>query len=333
MERRTVRPFWSSVDHFASTAEIIKSPEPYSGRDYAKYYLVSYGGTYMAKGRCRFCVELRNCPVCGNSIETLNHVGVRGSSRGSSGIRHYAIPCMDRIDLSYGPLVQLTVGDLAAYNGGPLWKNGYKWYNVFWGSYWNGNSVVAKINNATGDIEGDLSYSGGLREYNVGVGVMAGHIVVAANPPATVAEGDIGTAILEWISSAQVPNLGTAGAYNIFLPPGVTALLGKDTSCSTFCDYHDSVNGSAGPFFTLEPYPCTSGCNQCTSNSFGTITQGLSEEMVELKTDMNPGTGWVIGNEEICDYCDQNFVCNQISSGEYVNAWYSNKRGKCWTPK
>jgi len=53
--------------------------------------------------------------------------------------------------------------------------------------------------------------------------------------------------------------------------------------------------------------------------------------MVELKTDMDPGTGWVIGNEEICDYCDANFVCNKIATGEYVNSWYDKSKNACWT--
>ena len=63
---------------------------------------------------------------------------------------------------------------------------------------------------------------------------------------------------------------------------------------------------------------------------FDTLTQGLSEEMIELKSDMDPGTGWVIGNEEICDYCDANFVCNRIATGEYVNSWYDKSKGACW---
>ena len=58
-------------------------------------------------------------------------------------------------------------------------------------------------------------------------------------------------------------------------------------------------------------------CNQCTSNDFDTLTQGLSEEMVELATDANPGSGWVIGNLEICDYCDENFKCEKKTTGEY----------------
>jgi len=60
------------------------------------------------------------------------------------------------------------------------------------------------------------------------------------------------------------------------------------------------------------------------------LTQGLSEEMVELKTDMIPGTGWVIGNLELCDYCDAKFVCNRISGGEYVNSWYDKSKKACW---
>ncbi len=93
-----------------------------------------------------------------------------------------------------------------------------------------------------------------------------------------------------------------------------------ERSCSAFCDYHNTVDALNGPFYTVEPYPCSQGCNRCTSDPFDTLTQGLSEEMVELKTDMDPGTGWVIGDEELCDYCDRNFVCNQINSGEYVNS-------------
>ena len=95
------------------------------------------------------------------------------------------------------------------------------------------------------------------------------------------------------------------------------------------CDFH---NFDGTHFYTVEPYPCSSGCNQCTSSDFDTLTQGLSEEMVELATDMSPGTGWVIGQEELCDHCDTSFVCHQISTGEYVNAWYSDAKGKCWGP-
>ena len=289
----------------------------------------------MSQRRCEYCEKIMACPQCGLPIESFNHVGVRATGAKGSSIWHYASPCGHRIQVEVGGThhESTTLGTkLAVYKGGPLWQNGYLWFNVFWGSYWVGQQMVDMLNKATQDIETNQSFSGELKQYNVGIGTLNGHAMIQQNPPSSVSENEIGSFISTWIQKSLIPDLKGKGAYNIFLPPGITALLGTDKSCVVFCDYHDTANGNSGPFFTVEPYPCGTGCNQCDSNPFDTITQGLSEEMIELKTDMNPGTGWVIGNEEICDYCDKNFVCNKISTGEYVNSWYSDSRGACWTP-
>ncbi len=170
-----------------------------------------------------------------------------------------------------------------------------------------------------------------MSEYNVGIGKTTPYTIVKKDPPTKVSDAQIKQTLTSWISQGLVSNFGTAGAYNIFLPPGVTVSLSLlEASCKVFCDYHNTVNGTNGPFYTVEPYPCAQGCNHCTNDPFDTLSQGLSEEMVELKTDMDPGSGWVIGNEEICDYCDANFVCNRISTGEYVNAWYDKGKNACW---
>jgi len=222
-----------------------------------------------------------------------------------------------------------------AYNGGPLWQTGYSWQNVYWGPYFASAAQspwLTRLEKATRDIESDPSYSGGLSEYNVGIGHVIASVTIRTPPPSSISDNQIRQALAAWISQGLVSNFGTKGAYNIFLPPGVTAALSPlEKSCSVFCDYHNSANGPKGPFYTVEPYPCAKGCNRCTSDPFDTLTQGLSEEMVELKTDMDPGTGWIIGNEELCDFCDRNFVCNQIASGEYVNSWYDKAKGTCWT--
>jgi hypothetical protein len=231
---------------------------------------------------------------------------------------------------------KITSG-LAVYNGGPLWNTGYKWYNIYWGSYWNSPNIPfgpKEIDTATQHITTDKAYWGGLSEYatngyDLGYGVFAGSIIISTNPPSTIDDTQIGPQIKQWITSGLIPELGQKGAYNIFFPPNVTIILEGSASCQTFCDYH---NTDGTHYYTVEPYPCTSGCNQCTNNPFDALTMGLSEELVELATDMSPGTGWVIGNIELCDECDQHFVCNQISTGEYVNAWYSNKYNTCWTP-
>ena len=293
---------------------------------------------------CDNCSGINSCPICGASITHFDHIGVRGTvsvlkipvvnynlqyDSQRSGVWHYARPCGHRFSVRQGTAS-------LKYNGGPLWQNGYSWLNVYWGSYYtsaNAVSWVNRVDTATRNIETNQSYSGGLKQYNVGMGVLAGHVIIGTDPAKTISNSEIAKALTDWIAAGQVTNLGRKGAYNIFLPPGVTALLSSEQSCSIFCDYHNTANGTNGPFYTVEPYPCQSGCNQCTASPFDTLTMGLSEEMVELKTDMDPGTGWVIGNEEICDYCDTNFVCRQLSTGEYVNAWYDRNLGSCWAGK
>lgn len=284
----------------------------------------------MTTGRCEFCRNITVCGECGSKVNEFRHVGVRASGPEAGGIWHIALPCGHR-----NTVEQVTVpqgGQLAKYNGGPLWQDGYQWVNIFWGPDWEGNPWVDQLDTAVQDIEKNASYSGGLSQYNVGTGSLHSHVVINSRPPSTLAEKDIGAQLGKWVSEGTIPDLKGKGAYNIFLQKGVTATLGNSKSCVQFCDYHDTAGGTSGPFFTLEPYPCSAGCNQCNSNPLDTLTMGLSEEMTELKTDMDPGTGWVIGNEEICDYCDKHFVCNQISTGQYVNAWYSNKAGACWKP-
>ena len=280
--------------------------------------------------------------MCGHRITGFNHIGVRAStskpngrvttsertrSSSGSGIWHYARPCGHKIN---SPPVSPSV----KYNGGPLWRAGYAWQNVFWGSYFatpSAASWIQRIEKAVLNIETDENYSAELTEYNVGMGRVIPPAFIKTALSTRLTDTQIKQALTGWVSQGTVANLSSHGAYNIFLPPGTTVSLSPlEASCKAFCDYHSSVNGPNGPFYTVEPYPCSQGCNQCTQDPFDTLTQGLSEEMVELKTDMDPGTGWVIGNEELCDYCDAKFVCNRISTGEYVNAWYDKTKKACW---
>ena len=280
--------------------------------------------------RCESCKGASTCNECGRGVTGFGHVGVRATSNqagtGGSGIWHYARPCGHRAHV-HAPTSSVK------YNGGPLWKNGYSWQNVFWGTYFTtAIAWVRSIEKATADIEADNTYSAGLSQYDVGIGKFVPSMIVKTAPPGRLSDAQLKQALTGWIASGTVQKLGAQGAYNIFLPPGVKVSLSPlEVSCAVFCDYHNTANGSNGPFYTVEPYPCSNGCNQCTSDPFDTLTQGLSEEMVELKTDMDPGTGWVIGNEELCDFCDHQFVCNRISTGEYVNAWYDQNKRVCWT--
>src|SRR6266700_587850 len=218
------------------------------------------------KDRCESCSNITTCNVCGKSISGFEHIGVRAATGQESGIWHYATPCRHRNQ------IRARFASATA-------------------SAW-----VQSVEKAVADIESDKTYSAGLSEYNVGIGRVNSLITLKTAPAAKISDGQIRQTLASWIASGILPNLGTKGAYNIFLPPGVTVSLSPiEASCAFFCDYHNTVNGSNGPFYTVEPYPCSNGCNHCTNNPLDTLMQGLSEEMVELKTDMNPGTGWVIG--------------------------------------
>ena len=283
------------------------------------------------KRTCRQCVGRGDCALGGKPVSAFNHVGVRASSGSklASGILHIASPCGHAQTFS---AEATTGGGRAVYNGGQLWKSGYRWQSVYWGAYWQGKALPfspREVDKAVADLEADRSYSGGLSEYNVGQGTVLPSRAVATDPPSTIDGSQIGPQITSWVKSGSIPDLGQQGAYNIFFPPGTSVTLGGSGSCQVFCDFHE-FDGTH--FYTVEPYPCATGCNRCTSNDFDTLTMGLSEEMTELKTDMNPGTGWVMGQEENCDFCDSSFVCKQIAEGEFVNAWYSNAKTACWAP-
>jgi hypothetical protein len=105
------------------------------------------------------------------------------------------------------------------YGGGPLWKNGYAWQNIYWGPYFTGSSSsawVASIERAVRGIESDKTYSEGLSQYNVGIGKVSPLITVTTAPAAKISDRQVKQTLTGWIASGTVPNLGSRGAYNIF---------------------------------------------------------------------------------------------------------------------
>jgi hypothetical protein len=79
--------------------------------------------------------------------------------------------------------------------GSLLWRNGYRWFKVFWGTFWNGQPLEDQEKRATSDIESNLFYSGGLGQYKVGIDGVWGSVVVLSSPPHKVFSTDIDTAI------------------------------------------------------------------------------------------------------------------------------------------
>src|SRR5881628_3055187 len=167
--------------------------------------------------RCESCLGVARCNSCGKSIIGFDHIGVRAvtkarhSAAQQSGIWHYARPCGHR---SHVP----AAGASVKYNGGPLWKSGYSWQNLYWGSYFTTSAASAwirSIEKATLDIESDQSYSGGLAQYDVGIGRLLPFAIIKTSPPTRISDSQIRQALASWISSGTVSKFGTQGAYNL----------------------------------------------------------------------------------------------------------------------
>ena len=190
---------------------------------------------------CDACKERHSCSVCGKPVSRFDHVGVRASSGSKlrSGVWHIAFPCGHAQVLAP---VSTGKGALAVYNGGPIWKDGFRWQSVYWGSYWSKPGIPftpAQVDKAVADIDADPSFWGGLAEYNVGRGTENPSATVGADPPKTIDDSQIGPQITAWIRAGTIPELGQQGAYNIFFPPGVTVTLQGSASCSQYCDFHN----------------------------------------------------------------------------------------------
>src|SRR5438094_9004292 len=130
------------------------------------------------KDRCESCSNIATCNVCGKSISGFEHIGVRAATGQESGIWHYATPCRHRNQIR-------ARSASVKYGGGPLWKNGYTWQNIYWGPYFTSATAsawVQSVEKAVADIESDKTYSVGLSEYNVGMGKLKRPITVKTDP-------------------------------------------------------------------------------------------------------------------------------------------------------
>ncbi len=139
--------------------------------------------------RCDSCRNISKCAICGTSSEGFHHVGVRGTTNRlripvinynvtydaqPSGVWHYSQPCNHRV-------YPATASSIVKYNGGPLWKDGYTWQDIYWGSYYArpaSSQWMKKLELVVAHLESDASYSGGLGQYNVGIGKVIGPVIV-----------------------------------------------------------------------------------------------------------------------------------------------------------
>jgi hypothetical protein len=218
------------------------------------------------------------------------------------------------------------------YRGGPLLSN-VQVFTVFWGQGWQQSSQSSFIQQLNDYFDYILTSSlmDQLTEYNtqtqtIGHGSRIGTATVTTpDPGQSTTDAAIESMLQNEIANnTAFPQPTSNTLYFVYLPSGVTVVLGGSSSCQSFCGYHDAINGQI--FYAVTPYP---DCAGCTGNLavFDVLTSTSSHELCEAITDAVPGQGWYDDNNgEIGDICA--WKTKQIGNYTVQQEW-SNKAGAC----
>jgi hypothetical protein len=244
-----------------------------------------------------------------------------------------------RIVPMHAPQRVTVSGAKLTYGGGPL-LTAVEVFTVFWGQAWQdvGNvALVGGLNNFYTTILSSPMIDR-LAEYSVpgaaiGHGRLIGTTTVADVPiGARVSENNVVAMLRKKITAGTLPENGANTLYCVYLPSGVVATLGSDSSCgaaggSGFCGYHDAT--ADGLYYAIMAYPDCAGCKAGGSglSVLESLTEVSSHELCEAITDPVPGKGWYDGaNGEIGDICNWQY---HTIDGYTVQVEWSNQRNVC----
>jgi hypothetical protein len=217
------------------------------------------------------------------------------------------------------------------YRDGPL-LTAVQVFTLFWGDGWQGQpqgEVMQQViqffdyivTSALLDQLAEYSVAGNA----IGHGANLGATPVGAALGQSVDDSAVQQLIQQEISkNSAVPQPTPNSLYFVFLPPGVSVSLDGSSSCTTFCGYHNDINGQI--FYAVMPYPDCAGCSGALT-VLEAITSTTSHELCEAITDPIPGQGWYDdSNGEIGDIC----AWQTKKLGAYsVQLEWSNKAGRC----
>src|SRR5205085_1384138 len=148
------------------------------------------------------------------------------------------------------------------YHNGPM-LTAVQVVTIFWGAAWTQpaqSGLVTQLNQFF-DFILTSSLIDLLAEYSVpgkaiGHGSRIATITITASEPGggsgQVTDVQIQQALQGWIANATIPQTTSNTLYFVYLPPGVTSILGSDQSCQVFCGYHNHINSSV--FYAVEPF-------------------------------------------------------------------------------
>jgi hypothetical protein len=201
-----------------------------------------------------------------------------------------------------GPAPKMT------FRGGPLLSE-VQVFSFFWGDGWQAQPQAGFMSQIIGFFDFVLTspLMDQLAEYSV-PGSPIGHGAnLGASPIAAALGQSIDDSVIqqfvqqEIATNPAVPKATPNSLYFVFLPPGVAVNLGGSSSCSTFCGYHNDINGQL--YYAVMPFPDCSGCIGGIAE-LDALTSTTSHELCEAITDPVPGEGWYDdSNGEIGDIC------------------------------
>ena len=225
-----------------------------------------------------------------------------------------------------------TPGARLVYTGGPLLTK-VEVFVIYWGASWQDTATGRDLKSKLDKFFTDILVSPlmtQLAEYNVpgkkiGQGIFTGSVVVTAKAPTgSVSDVAIRTNLKSWLKQKFVPPTNPNALTFVYTEPGIAVVMGGAKSCSSFCGYHNDINGKI--FYAVMPYPSCAGCLGGMT-SFDALTATSSHELCEAITDAVPGAGWYDSTQgEIGDICAWNF---KKVGGYTVQLEWSNLQNKC----
>jgi len=237
------------------------------------------------------------------------------------------VPLRDDARLAPAP----TAAPSLTYRGGPL-LTAVQIFTFFWGDGWEGQpqaglmaQIVAFFDYVVASPLLDQMAEYGVAGTAIGHGANLGAIAVPGALAASVDDGAIQQFIQQQISTnSAVPQPTPSSLYFVFAPPGVAITLSGSSSCSTFCGYHNDINGQI--FYAVMPYPDCTGCTGSLA-ALDALTSTTSHELCEAITDPVPGQGWYDDNNgEIGDICA--WKTKKLGAFTVQLEW-SNAAGRC----
>ncbi len=229
------------------------------------------------------------------------------------------------------PAVAAPAAAQLTYRGGPLLTS-VQLCTVFWGDAWTAAAQQATLEglNAFGRFVVSSAYLDQMAEYSTqGKTIGRGTYIGTATVPDTTLGTSVTDAAVQAMLDRQVarkavPAPTPESLYFVFLPAGVTAVAGGDSSCQTFCGYHD--RSASGLYYAVVPSPDCSGC-LAGLKPLEALTSVSSHELAEAITDPVPGQGWYDdANGEIGDICAWQ---NKQLGGYVVQRLWSNRADAC----